>query len=352
MRTKTNQKIPQNLEDFVHSINTVKTKNKKTASKNSGNINVNLSKNSHEKMDNGDCRFDSGMVEDECNKVMRDGDEEVNGSDGFVGDLNGVQFPLINGMVGSMNEKSEGEKDCLVTKDNYNSGGVNTNSGDCVEAVNEGNASANNEIGVEVNDEVDIVNSSMLDNKLLNVPTEVSENGNNVYGFNEAMYHIRIMWNRFGLRDVIAKNDVFYFKFQDKGGIKEILVWVKMMNVPMEAWSVKGISALASGIGKLVIMDEITTKMCVTRVGRISFARVLVELDVENGIKDKIEIMYKSKNVAEGTKKIVDVEYSWIPCICSHCKVFGHTDSYCKIKSKNVIDDSSVKANKNEFKVV
>ncbi|GJW98956.1 pentatricopeptide repeat-containing protein [Tanacetum coccineum] len=98
-------------------------------------------------------------------------------------------------------------------------------------------------------------------------------------------------------------------------------------------------------------MDEVTTKTCVTRVGRFSFARVLVEIDAENGIKDKIEIMYKSKNVVEGTKRIVNVEYSWIPCICSHCKVFGHTDSYCKVKSKNVIDDGIVKANANEFKV-
>ncbi|GJU81796.1 RNA-directed DNA polymerase, eukaryota, reverse transcriptase zinc-binding domain protein, partial [Tanacetum coccineum] len=111
----------------------------------------------------------------------------------------------------------------------------------------------------------------------------------------------------------------------------------------MEAWSVKGINALASSIGKPVIMDEVTTKMCVTGVGRIGFARVLVEIDAEKGNKGKIEIMYKSKNVAERTKEIVNIEYSWIPCICSHCKVFDHTDSYCKVKSKNMIDAGIVK---------
>nr|GEX12402.1 RNA-directed DNA polymerase, eukaryota, reverse transcriptase zinc-binding domain protein [Tanacetum cinerariifolium] len=100
------------------------------------------------------------------------------------------------------------------------------------------------------------------------------------------------------------------------------------------AWSVKGISALASSIGKPVIMDEITTKMCVTGVGRIGFARVLLEIDAEKRIKDKIEIMYKSKNISVGTKKIVDVKYYWIPSICSHYKVFGHTDKFCK-KAKN-----------------
>ncbi|GJX01769.1 PHD finger protein ALFIN-LIKE 4-like protein [Tanacetum coccineum] len=37
----------------------------------------------------------------------------------------------------------------------------------------------------------------------------------------------------------------------------------------MEAWSLKGISALASSLGKPSIMDEVTTRMCLTGEGRI-----------------------------------------------------------------------------------
>nr|GEY29000.1 hypothetical protein [Tanacetum cinerariifolium] len=37
---------------------------------------------------------------------------------------------------------------------------------------------------------------------------------------------------------------------------------VKMLKIPMEAWSVKGISALASSLGKPIIMDKVTTRMC------------------------------------------------------------------------------------------
>ncbi|GJU59119.1 hypothetical protein Tco_1236885 [Tanacetum coccineum] len=58
------------------------------------------------------------------------------------------------------------------------------------------------------------------------------------------------------------------------------------------------------------------------------------------------------KNVAEGTKKIVEVDYSWIPCVCSHRKVFGHTDSCCNKKRKVVNEDNSVRNNGNEFKVM
>ncbi|GKA11712.1 hypothetical protein Tco_0691258 [Tanacetum coccineum] len=86
--------------------------------------------------------------------------------------------------------------------------------------------------------------------------------------------------------------------------VKELPTYSKVL---MEAWCVKEISALASSLGKPLIMDEVTTRMCLTGVGRIGFARVLVEIDVEKEIKDMIEIIYKGKNVAEGTKIFVEI---------------------------------------------
>ncbi|GJX49554.1 ATPase, F1/V1/A1 complex, alpha/beta subunit [Tanacetum coccineum] len=38
--------------------------------------------------------------------------------------------------------------------------------------------------------------------------------------------------------------------------------WIKLCNVPMEAWTVKGINAIASGLGKPLIMDKTTARMC------------------------------------------------------------------------------------------
>nr|GEZ39897.1 ATPase, F1/V1/A1 complex, alpha/beta subunit, zinc knuckle CX2CX4HX4C [Tanacetum cinerariifolium] len=204
------------------------------------------------------------------------------GKKGFEGDLNGIQFPQ------SMSEKVNTEEEEMVKQ---------------------------------------------------------SGNGDNAWG--SVRYHTRRIWNKFGLKDVIAKNGMFYFKFQDEEGINEVInngpwminnkplmvqkwcidicmdkaepskihVWVKMRNVSIEAWSVKGISALASSIGKPVIMDEVTTKTYVTGIRRIGFARVLVDINAKKGIKDKVKVMYKSKNISEGTKKIVNVEYSWIPSI-------------------------------------
>ena len=69
-------------------------------------------------------------------------------------------------------------------------------------------------------------------------------------------------------------------------------VWVKLLNIPLEAWSTKGISAVASGIGKPLIMDQTTAKMCNEGIGRLGYARVLVEISAEKEFKDKIEICY------------------------------------------------------------
>ncbi|GKD74968.1 zinc knuckle CX2CX4HX4C containing protein, partial [Tanacetum coccineum] len=95
-----------------------------------------------------------------------------------------------------------------------------------------------------------MVKNNRLDNKLLHVPTKVSGNGDSIVifddeiielgsqkwsltvcgqyigcsmGFNEARYHIRRMWYRFGVNDIIVENGVFYFKFQDEEGINEVI---------------------------------------------------------------------------------------------------------------------------------
>ncbi|GJR91349.1 RNA-directed DNA polymerase, eukaryota, reverse transcriptase zinc-binding domain protein [Tanacetum coccineum] len=74
-----------------------------------------------------------------------------------------------------------------------------------------------------------------------------------------------------------------------------------------------GISAIASRVGKPVIMDQVTANMCHSRVGRIGFARVLVEIDAEKGYTDKIEIIYMDDGKNVKRRKFVDVEYAWKP---------------------------------------
>lgn len=88
---------------------------------------------------------------------------------------------------------------------------------------------------------------------------------------NELRYHLRRMWAKYGLRDIIVNSSGMHiFKFKDEQGMKDVIeqspwmvnsvplfvqnwnadvgmkkteprkmpLWVKMVNVPMEAWSV------------------------------------------------------------------------------------------------------------------
>ncbi|GJV58011.1 RNA-directed DNA polymerase, eukaryota, reverse transcriptase zinc-binding domain protein [Tanacetum coccineum] len=103
-----------------------------------------------------------------------------------------------------------------------------------------------------------------------------------------------------------------------------IPLWAKLTNVPLEAWSKEGISALVSSLGKPIIMDNMTSQICRTGMGKVDYARVLVEFDVKKGFKDKIVMQYRSKDNEVKGSKTVNVEYIWKPGICSLRCVFGH----------------------------
>ncbi|GJZ02307.1 RNA-directed DNA polymerase, eukaryota, reverse transcriptase zinc-binding domain protein [Tanacetum coccineum] len=192
--------------------------------------------------------------------------------------------------------------------------------------------------------------------------------------YSELRYNLVRMWGRFGLKDIVSQNGVFLFKFRESEGLNYVLengpwmvnnkplmvqrwdpsiamdkkdpetlpCWIKLHNVPLEAWTLKGISTIASGLGKPLIMDKTTTRLCKEGTGNFGYARVLVEINAEKEFKEMIEICYKSKNLLNLCSKFVKVEYSWKPPKCIHCKVFGHTDGMCgrkQGKDKNQTTD-------------
>nr|GEU43244.1 hypothetical protein [Tanacetum cinerariifolium] len=97
----------------------------------------------------------------------------------------------------------------------------------------------------------------------------------------------------------------------------KIPLWVKFTNVLMEAWSNEGLSAVASSVGKPIIMDHMTANVRKNRTG-----------------KESVELQYRGKNnVVKGTK-IVKIEYDWKPHICNHCMVFGYSWQQCKKRKR------------------
>ncbi|GJX22735.1 zinc knuckle CX2CX4HX4C containing protein [Tanacetum coccineum] len=192
---------------------------------------------------------------------------------------------------------------------------------------------------------------------------------------NELRYNFRRMWSRYRLKEVI-ENDcgMFFFKFHHEEGMNYVMdngpwmvnnkplvvqkwdinmviaktepdklpLWVRFCNPPLEALTVKGISALASRIGKPLIMDARTTSMCSQNVGRIGYARVLIEVPAKKGLPDEIDIVYKNAAKEVIGKKSVKVIYDWAPGVCSECGVFGYTVKMCPKCNVNVKSTDTV----------
>nr|GEZ34868.1 zinc knuckle CX2CX4HX4C [Tanacetum cinerariifolium] len=85
-------------------------------------------------------------------------------------------------------------------------------------------------------------------------------------------------------------------------------------------------------------VDDMTTRTC-----SLGYARVLVEATTGKGLDDHIDVLYKNKDNGEQFVKKVRVEYDWKPPSCSHCKVFGHSDSKCPSSEPKKLAHEEVK---------
>nr|GEX10277.1 zinc knuckle CX2CX4HX4C [Tanacetum cinerariifolium] len=123
---------------------------------------------------------------------------------------------------------------------------------------------------------------NLIENKLINIHTDTDDGGNEFVVFDEELdIHMEI----------------------DNTQPDKLPLWVRFCNPPLEALTVKGISALASRIGKPLIMDARTTSMCNQSVGKIGYARVLIEISANKGLPDKIDISCpKRSNVMNTTE--------------------------------------------------
>ncbi|XP_074298402.1 uncharacterized protein LOC141629274 [Silene latifolia] len=84
--------------------------------------------------------------------------------------------------------------------------------------------------------------------------------------------------------------------------------------------SASALRKIASKIGTPLYADPITTNK-----ERLSFARVMVEVDLSGPLPDNVVI-----NSPFMGQVIQDVEYEWLPYYCTHCEKLGHEKKVCK----------------------
>ncbi|GKE81034.1 RNA-directed DNA polymerase, eukaryota, reverse transcriptase zinc-binding domain protein, partial [Tanacetum coccineum] len=176
-------------------------------------------------------------------------------------------------------------------------------------------------------------------NKLLFVLTELNEIGDEVVVFDEELVELGMLNVANQSPWIVNSKPLMVYKWDPSVGIKksepkEVPDWIKLLDVPMKAWTTKGISDISSSVGRLVIMDSMIAYVCKNGVGRTEFARVLVEVDANKGFKEAIELQYRDKQHKVKGTKTVKVVYDWKPFICSHCVVFGHDHTSCKVRTK------------------
>ncbi|XP_048494359.1 uncharacterized protein LOC125494690 [Beta vulgaris subsp. vulgaris] len=103
--------------------------------------------------------------------------------------------------------------------------------------------------------------------------------------------------------------------------LKVVPIWVTFPNLPLNCWSTDSLSRIGSTIGVPIYADECTTKQL-----RISFARILIEMDVTGTIQEEINVEDPNRRVFKQK-----VGYAWLPPFCAKCQKIGHV---CEEKKK------------------
>ncbi|GJT14818.1 retrovirus-related pol polyprotein from transposon TNT 1-94 [Tanacetum coccineum] len=73
-----------------------------------------------------------------------------------------------------------------------------------------------------------------------------------------------------------------------KDKVTKVPVWVKMHKVPVVAYSEDGLSLIATQIRKPVMLDAFTSIMCADPLGRMGYARALIEVSAEKELKQEV----------------------------------------------------------------
>jgi len=109
-----------------------------------------------------------------------------------------------------------------------------------------------------------------------------------------------------------------FFDFSSEEMLR-VPVWVKFPNLPLYCWSPICLSKIASVLGKPIQCDQPTSTL-----SRMSYARVLVEIDLLEELRHSVEI-----SLPKGPALCQTVVYEALPKYCNFCHILGHTRLLC-----------------------
>ncbi|KAJ6925329.1 hypothetical protein NC651_009867 [Populus alba x Populus x berolinensis] len=119
-------------------------------------------------------------------------------------------------------------------------------------------------------------------------------------------------------RPLVLRQMTKYFDFSS-AEMSRVPVWVKFPSLPLCCWSPVCLSKIASVIGKPIQCDQFTSNLV-----RMSYARVLVEIDLLEELRHNVKI-----SLPEGSTLQQKIVYETLPKYCNFCHVLGHTRLLC-----------------------
>ncbi|XP_058726138.1 uncharacterized protein LOC131597458 [Vicia villosa] len=96
--------------------------------------------------------------------------------------------------------------------------------------------------------------------------------------------------------------------------LRTMPLWVKLPQLPLHLWGARSLNKIGSAIGMPLVTDE-----CTAHKLRVSYARILVEVDVTRKLVEEITLKDN-----EGRKMKQAIEHEWKPKFCDKFQRMGH----------------------------
>ncbi|XP_042012340.1 uncharacterized protein LOC121760788 [Salvia splendens] len=99
-----------------------------------------------------------------------------------------------------------------------------------------------------------------------------------------------------------------------------VLIWLRLVDLPLELWNLTAVSKIASCIG-----TPLSTDFSTLRFKTLDGPRIQVIIDTAKRPKESLTIRLPSGEYVEQK-----IEYEFIPKFCKACKTYGHFSDECR----------------------
>ncbi|XP_019227734.1 PREDICTED: uncharacterized protein LOC109209025 [Nicotiana attenuata] len=123
----------------------------------------------------------------------------------------------------------------------------------------------------------------------------------------------------FNNRPMVLKDCDPDFQIQNES-MRIVPIWINLPGLPVQCWAEENLGRIASLLGKPICTDKLTAQC-----ERISYARILVEMDITQPLPDGITI-----ENPDGSSWEQREEFEWKPKLCMDCNKFGHSTGNCQ----------------------